>query len=385
VSSKNTNRAKQISCLTPLLVIVLAAGCIIALAGFGGLALAPRLAAQSFGPPSPGLDQVQTAIYSIQLLLQKNNLALPVDPAGNPKAFTVGSGESVNSIALNLENAGIIRDAGAFRLYLIYSGLDKGIQAGDHQLSPAQNALEIAKGIQDATTKILTLHIYAGWRTEEIASALQSNGFLISPQNFLSAANALSGEKVLLGYPDIKGVEGFLFPGDYRFNRDVSTNDVLATFLRQFDQGVSQDLRDAFQRQGLSLIEAVTLASIVQKEAVVPDEQPIIASVFLNRIHKGMKLDSDPTVQFAIGFDPVKKTWWKNPLSASDLKIDSPYNTYLYTGLPPGPISNPGISALQAVAYPAQTPYYYFRARCDGSGRHFFSATYEEHLNNACQ
>ncbi|HVP21311.1 MAG TPA: endolytic transglycosylase MltG [Anaerolineaceae bacterium] len=371
--------------MTPLLVILLGAACILILAGLGGLAVAPRLAEQSFGPPSPGLGQFEKALYSIQLLLQKNNLLEPADPAGSAKPFTIDQGESVNSIALNLENAGIIRDAGAFRLYLIYSGLDKGIQAGDHQLSPAQTALEVAKGIQDATPRILTLRVYAGWRTEEIAAALQSNGFLIDAQNFLTAAAELKGEKVLLGYPDIQSVEGYLFPDDYRFNRDVTAEEILMTMLQHFDEAVSQDLRDAIRRQGLSLEDAVTLASIVQKEAVVPDEQPIIASVFYNRMQKGMKLDSDPTVQYALGFDPVKKTWWKNPLSASDLKFVSPYNTYINTGLPPGPISNLGISALQAVAYPAQTPYYYFRARCDGSGRHFFSATYEEHLNNACQ
>jgi UPF0755 protein len=384
VNSRKSTRRKQSSCLTILIIGFSAAACLIILVGVGLLGVAPRLAGQEFGPPSPDLDQVQRAIYSVQLLLQKNNLTLPLDLAGNAKQFRVDEGESVNSIALNLENAGIIRDAGAFRLYLIYSGLDKGIQAGTHQVSPSQNALDIAKAIQDSTPKIATLHLFPGWRTEEIAAALQSNGISISAQDFLQLTSSLSGEKVLLGYPDIKGVEGFLFPDDYRFNRDVSASEVLSTMLQHFDMQVTQDIRDAFQRQGLSLVQAVTLASIVQKEAVVTDEQPIIASVFYNRLHKGMKLDSDPTVQYALGFDAVKKTWWKNPLSASDLTIDSPYNTYLYTGLPPGPISNPGLSALQAVAYPAQTPYYYFRARCDGSGRHAFSATYDEHLNNAC-
>jgi UPF0755 protein len=368
-----------------LLLVALAAGaCLLILAGVGSLGLAPRLASQTFGSPSPDLDTGQLALYSVQLLLQKNNLVTPLDSGGNAREFRVDEGQSVNSIALSLENAGIIRDAGAFRLYLIYSGLDKGIQAGTHQLSPAQTALEIAKAIQDSTPKIVTLHVYPGWRKEEIAAALQSNGIPISSQDFLKLASGFSGEKVLLGTADIKGVEGFLFPDDYRFNRDVTISEVISTMLEHFAQGISQDLRDGFQRQGLTLVQAVTLASIVQKEAVIPDEQPIIASVFYNRLNKGMKLDSDPTVQYALGYDSVKNTWWKNPLSASDLTIDSPYNTYLYTGLPPGPISNPGLSALQAVAYPAQTPYYYFRARCDGSGRHAFATTYEEHLNNAC-
>lgn len=112
---------------------------------------------------------------------------------------------------------------------------------------------------------------------------------------------------------------------------------------------------------------------------------PMIASVFINRLNIGMKLETDPTVQYSLGFNQAQNTWWTNPLSYSDLEIDSPFNTYIYAGLPPAPIANPSLTALQAVAFPAQTPYYYFRAACDNSGRHNFSQTYEEHLSNACQ
>jgi UPF0755 protein len=117
---------------------------------------------------------------------------------------------------------------------------------------------------------------------------------------------------------------------------------------------------------------------------MITEEQPMIASVFLNRLADGMKLDSDPTVQYALGFNLRQNTWWTNPLSTDDLGINSPYNTYQNTGLPPGPISNPSLSALRAVAYPADSPYYYFQAACDGSGRHEFARTYEEHLANSC-
>jgi len=98
-----------------------------------------------------------------------------------------------------------------------------------------------------------------------------------------------------------------------------------------------------------------------------------------------MKLDTDPTVQYALGYNASQGTWWTNPLSSADLQFDSPYNTYLYAGLPPGPIANPSLSALRAVAFPAETPYYFFRARCDGSGLHVFAVTFEEHLQNGCQ
>ncbi len=179
-------------------------------------------------------------------------------------------------------------------------------------------------------------------------------------------------------------MEGFLFPDSYRLDRNISADEMLAAFARRFDEQVSPDMRQAFERHGLNLQEAVTLASIVQRETMVDDEAPTIASVFYNRLDQGMKLDSDPTVQYALGYNKKQQTWWTNPLSADDLAVVSPYNTYTHTSLPPGPISNPGLTVLEAVAYPAQTPYYYFRARCDGSGRHNFSVTYEEHLQNAC-
>jgi UPF0755 protein len=143
-------------------------------------------------------------------------------------------------------------------------------------------------------------------------------------------------------------------------------------------------MRTGFQRQGLNVYRAVILASIVSREAIIEDEMPMIASVFYNRLASGGKLDSDPTVQYALGYNQEQKTWWTNPLSLADLEIDSRYNTYKYPGLPPGPIANPGLEALKAVAFPAQTPYYYFRAACDGSGRHLFAETFEEHLGNAC-
>jgi UPF0755 protein len=138
------------------------------------------------------------------------------------------------------------------------------------------------------------------------------------------------------------------------------------------------------QKQGLTIFEAVSVASIVERESVLSEEMPLIASVFLNRLAIGMPLEADSTVQYAIGYNQAQETWWTNPLSAGDLQFDSPYNTYLYPGLSPGPIANPDARALRAVAFPAQTPYFFFRAVCDDSGRHDFSETFEEHLNKAC-
>lgn len=139
------------------------------------------------------------------------------------------------------------------------------------------------------------------------------------------------------------------------------------------------------QGSNFNLNQAIILASIIEKETIIPDEAPMIASVFINRLNAGMPLQSDPTVQYAIGYSKDKKTWWKNPLTTSDLEINSPYNTYQNNGLPPTPICNPGLNSIRAVLEPADTNYLFFRAACDGSGRHIFNVHYEDHLKAACE
>ncbi|HET6846031.1 MAG TPA: endolytic transglycosylase MltG, partial [Anaerolineales bacterium] len=156
------------------------------------------------------------------------------------------------------------------------------------------------------------------------------------------------------------------------------------TLLSGFAQHFSTELQDQVAAQGLSIREAVILASIVQREAIDLGEAPLIASVYLNRLRTGMDLEADPTVQYALGFNASQQTWWTNPLTLADLSAPSPYNTYQWGGLPPGPISNPGLAAIEAVANATPSPYLYFNARCDGSGRHVFSQTFEEHLSNLC-
>jgi UPF0755 protein len=153
--------------------------------------------------------------------------------------------------------------------------------------------------------------------------------------------------------------------------------------LNDFDQRLTAADRAGIAAQGLNLFQGVTLASIVEREAVVADERPLIASVFYNRLAAGMNLDADPTVQYALGFT-TQGGWWKSPLDAADLLLESPYNTYRSAGLPPGPIANPGLDSLRAVADPATSDFFYFRAMCDGSGRHAFARTFDEHLQNAC-
>ena len=331
----------------------------------------PARAEAAFGTASPALSSGQRLVLSWRLLRAAESLTKPANPLSPPVAFQIEMGESPASVAQRLEAAGIIPDAAAFRDFLIYAGLDARIQAGEYRLSPAEPPVALAYALLDATPAEVDFAVLAGWRLEQVAETLPTSGLEIDPADFLAAAQA-------------RNLEGYLFPGVYSIPREIPAPALLDVLTAAFDAAVTDEMRAGFTAQGLTLEQAVTLASIVERETVTPEEAPLIASVFLNRLAAGMRLEADPTVQYALGYNPAQGRWWTNPLSQADLGYDSPYNTYLYPGLPPGPICSPDLKTLQAVAFPAQTGYYYFRAACDGSGRHNFAATYEEHLANAC-
>jgi len=347
-----------------------------------GFLFIPFQAQRVYGPPSPSLGLWGTFSYSVRLLWYDGLVTSPRDAYGLEQSFHIDQGESIGSIAGRLEQAGLISSAGAFSNYLIYTGLDTSVQAGDYQLGPALSVVDIAHRLQDATPEDVTFVVLPGWRMEEIAASLPTSGLNVTPQDFLAlASTAPSGYDF---FTTSATAEGFLYPDSYILPRTTTAQQLLETLVRNFALHMTGDLRDGFSHQGLNTYQAVTLASLVQREAIHEEEQPIIASVFFNRLKSNMQLDSDPTVQYALGYNALQQTWWTNPLSLDDLQVASPYNTYTNLGLPPGPIDNPGLSALRAVAFPADTQYYYFRARCDDSGYHSFAETFDQHLANAC-
>ncbi len=359
-----------------LVILALVLAAIVVMVGI------PAMAVHAYGVPSPELTAVQVLEYSARLLWDDGRLTTPLNANGQEQAFTVQQGEAVESVAGRLQQAGVVRDAGALRDYLIYTGLDKSVQAGKYKVSSALSVIDVAHMLQDATPADVTFVVLPGWRMEEIAESLPTSGLDITPYEF---AAAVLGPHP--GYDFLEGqnsAEGFLYPDSYIVPRTTSVDQLLDTLLRGFTQHLTPDLTEGFQRQGLSIYQAVTLASIIQREAMQSSEAPMIASVYLNRLRTGMKLDADPTVQYALGYNALQRTWWTNPLTALDLQSPSPYNTYLSDGLPPTPISDPGLEALRAVAQPAESDYFYFSARCDGSGYHHFAKTFEEHLRNIC-
>ena len=342
----------------------------------------PAQANRIYGSAAPSLGFMDRIRYSTRLLWYDGLLTRPLDPQGTPQSFMIEEGESVDSIANKLQVVGLIRDAEAFRAYLIYSGLDTSIRAGEYEISAAMSAIDVARSLQDPTPGDVTFVILPGWRIEEIATSLETSGLAITPDQFVVAAHTIPSDYAFLD--GALSTEGFLYPDTYVFPRESTADQLVQEFVRNFGLHLGSDVRSAVERQGFTVYQAVVIASLVEREAIRDEEKPIIASVFLNRLKSGMKLDSDPTVQYALGYDLSTQSWWKNPLSLEDLQFGSPYNTYIVEGLPPTPIDNPSLASIHAVAFPAETNYFFFRARCDGSGLHEFAATFEEHLQNAC-
>lgn len=320
--------------------------------------------------------------YGFYLWLHRDELNKPLLPGGSPVAFTVYPGESPYSIGERLEEIGLISSARLFYAYVRYYNLGQKLEAGDYTLSPAMTIPEIVQILQHGRTKEITLTIPEGWRIEQIAQYLEKQG-IMSAREFLAVAwrdQWVARYDFLRDAPEGITLEGYLFPDTYRLPIPASPQDLLARMLDNFGTKVTPEMRARAKELGFTLYQVVTLASIVEREAVIPEERPIIAGVYLNRLRKGMYLQADPTVQYAKGYDEATGRWWP-PITIEEMSsIQSPYNTFLNPGLPPGPICSPGLDSIKAVLYPAETDYLFFFSKGDGS--HVFSKTYEEHLEN---
>ncbi len=366
-----------------LAILAIGTCCIAGLAVSAWVSAIPTQAEILFGPPAANLDPVDRWRLAWSLVENVEALTLPADPRSDPRSFTISGGESALNVIDRLAADGLIRNAAVFRDYLIYSGADTRLVPGEYTLSPAMTAIEIAADIQNIEATGIRLRILPGWRIEEVAAALPTTGLTIAPETFLALAKGSPTGGVSAYWPTNATHEGLLFPDTYSLPRTLSAESLIGIMTENFRSHLNADIQNGFNAQGLSIYQGVTLASIVQREAVVYDEMPLIASVFLNRLAVNMKLDADPTVQYSLGYSEVFG-WWKSPLSLADLGVASAYNTYVVQGLPPGPISNPGIEALLAVPFPQDSGYYYFRAACDESGRHNFSVTFDEHVAKNC-
>ena len=342
--------------------------------------------ARDLGPPAADLNPVEVFVLSTYLSARAADLTAPVGTDPTPMAFSVQPDESAAAIANRLAAQGLVREARLIHYYLRYTGLDQHIAAGDFVLRRTMTIAEIASALTNASDHEIGVRLFEGWRREQIAQALSANAALnVSPEDFtaLTGPNGahLNNYSFLGDLPAGASLEGFLFPDTYLFRPGATASDVVNRMLANFEARLPADYRASIAAHGLTLYQAITIASLVEREAVMDDERPLIASVILNRLVIGQPLEIDATVQYALG---APDHWWP-PVSGLDFRsITSPYNTYAIAGLPAGPIANPGLSSILAAAHPADTQYLYYRARCDGSKRHAFAATYAEHLANAC-
>ncbi len=339
---------------------------------------------------NPNLNPIERLSLENYLSSRTDALGQPVGQGSEPVLFTIESGQSANQVANNLAAAGLLFDTELFINYVRYQGLDAQLVAGSFRLSPEMTIPELAVALTQTQILEVEVNFLPGWRNEEMAGYLATvQAAEIDAQEFLALAQrnrliALDEFSFLNELPPGATLQGFLLPGTYRISTDADAADLIRAMLARFDEEVDPTIRQLFAVQSLTIFEAVTLASIVEREAVDESEQPLIASVFLNRLELDMLLQADPTIQYAIG---VEGSWWKSPLSADDLSVDSPYNTYLYADLPPGPIANPSLSAIQAVASPQESDFLFFVANCAAGSRsrHLFSETYDEHLANVAR
>jgi peptidoglycan lytic transglycosylase G len=373
-------RSRGWSCLALLLASVVCG----LLAGVILIGLPRPGSIADLGPADPSLQPLPRLALATYLVLRRDALDQPAGGSAEEVNFEVAAGESASSVVDRMHEERIVRETLLLRAYLRYLGADRTIQAGNYTLSGDMTLRKLAQELQLASQPPIVLTVPEGWRLEQIAESLSVAGLSISAEEFVDASRlGVFSPTLLAELPDPTHLEGFLFPDTYYFTQDSQPFECVAAMLETFERRVDADLRAGFAQQGLSLYQAVTLASIVEREAVMPDERPLIASVFLNRLAQELKLEADPTVQYALGRQP-DGTWWKTGLTLEDLQFDAPHNTYVHTGLPPSPIANPGLESLRAVAFPETSTYLYFRAACDGSGRHLFADTLEQHLQNAC-
>lgn len=300
--------------------------------------------------------------------------------AGGEVVLTIPPGSTTEQIANLLREAGVIRSALAFRLRARQTGVDGSFQAGQHVLRRNMTVDEAIQALQKAETHERILTLIEGWRREQMAAYLQAQNALNASEFLILTADPVPEHGFLADLPAAASLEGYLFPDTYRIEPETTTGQFVSRLLDQFAGKIGGAVNEGFQANGLNVHQAVTLAAIVEREAQVAAERPVIASVFYNRLRIGMPLQADPTVQYALGYQDSEGRWWKKTVTYDDLRVESPYNTYANAGLPPGPICNPGLAALQAVAAPATTDYYYFVAVGDGS--HVFSRTLEEHNAN---
>lgn len=317
---------------------------------------------------------IAAGIYaSVSLYAEKaSGPAVPGSP--DIVQVTIPSGAGTERIAEILQENGLINSVWVFKLRTKSGGYEGRYQAGHYSLSPGMYMAEIMENLLSGKGDTLRFTVPEGYDIKRVTEKLSGEG-LVDAEAF--AAELESGVFDYWFLADVPAgpdrLEGFLFPETYEIFADADEHDVIDKMLYQFSKVFTEEYYARAEDLGMSVRQVITLASIIEREALIPEDRPVIASVFYNRMEIGMPLQSCATVQYILGEQ-------KPRLSTADTQIESPYNTYLHTGLPPGPIASPGADSIKAALYPADTEYLFFLAKGDGS--HAFSENYDQFLRD---
>ena len=292
----------------------------------------------------------------------------PSGPGNGIFFFNINPGDSFSTVAENLHNKNIVEDIFRFRIYAYINKKDRAIKAGEYQISPSMTPEEILGKFVAGKVYLYKLTIPEGVNISQIGDIIEKSGLCAKKRFIAKAMDKTFAEEMHMPH---KSFEGYLFPETYYFPKNVLPQKIIKTMVSRFKSIMGDEWKRRAEEIGLSVHEVVTLASIIEKETGTPSERPIISSVFHNRLKKGMRLESDPTVIYGIkDFD--------GDIKRKHLREETPYNTYVIKGLPPGPIASPGYESLKAALHPAKTSYFFFVAK--GDGTHYFSRNYNEHL-----
>lgn len=383
--------------LRNLLLFILVLAVIAGATATLGAAYFQQIRRSTIGPGDPfaNINQFERLYFQHYLYQNREVLYGKAGTKSEAVEFTINPGDTGNSIAQRLQAEGLLQDQEIFVSYSRYKGLDSKFESGTFLIEPDLSTAALAQILTDARAREVVLTFLEGWRIEEMARYLNN----LQPANidgdeFLRLAQLeepldLSPYPYLTSLPEWATLEGYLFPDTYTLPLDATANDLIVRMLDNFDNRITPDLRQAYGNQNLTLRQAVIMASIIEREAVLDREKPIMASVFFNRIAAGMRFEADPTVQYAVGYVAESDSWWKSPLTVDDLQLNSFYNTYLYAGFIPGPIAAPGLASMEAVANPDDTDFIFFVVDCTAAEpfSHEFNVTYADHLAkvNSCR
>jgi len=296
--------------------------------------------------------------------------------AGEEVFVDLPPGTSVQGIAERLADAGVVPDAVTFRVAARLMGSARRLQAGEYRFAAPASPYDIVARLVRGDVYSHAITFPEGLTIREMADIFEKGG-LGTAEDFVRAAADTSAVRAIdAGAPTL---EGYLFPDTYSWSRQATAGDAVAAMVARFTQAFDSSVRAAAEADGLTARQVVTLASIIEKETASAAERPLISAVYRNRLRIGMPLQCDPTVIYAL----MRAGRWKGNLTRQDLQIDSPYNTYRYRGLPPGPVAAPGHASLVAAVEPASVPYLYFVSRNDGT--HVFASTLAEHSRNVAK